>query len=84
MYRVKIIRLHHLIFSVLLIASIGSVDAQYSIWSFRAGPSLGFQRWNGLGSNQPLLGYHGIVGVESYEPGKTSSFYAELGYHQRG
>lgn len=84
MYRVKIIRLHHLIFSVLLMASIGSVDAQYSIWSFRAGPSLGFQRWNGLGSNQPLLGYHGIVGVESYEPGKTSSFYAELGYHQRG
>jgi len=60
------------------------VQGQYSIWSLRAGPSLGFQRWNGLGSTQPLLGFHGIVGIESFEPGKSSSFYGELGYHQRG
>jgi len=61
-----------------------NAEAQYSIWSFKAGPTLGFQRWNGIGSTQPLLGYHGAVAVESYEPGKPVAFFAELGYHQRG
>ncbi|HPB53428.1 MAG TPA: hypothetical protein PLR22_07115 [Saprospiraceae bacterium] len=70
---------------MLLVLGTGiSVSAQYSIWSFRAGPSLAFQRWNGLGSTQPLIGYHGVIGLESYDPGKTSTFYGELGYHQRG
>lgn len=77
-------KIRHLFFIAILATFCLSLNAQYSIWSFRAGPSLGFQRWNGLGSTQPLLGYHGIIGIESYEPGKTSSFYCELGYHQRG
>lgn len=75
---------NYLIAFILVMATAISVNAQYSIWSFRAGPSLAFQRWNGLGSTQPLIGYHGIIGMESYEPGKASSFYGELGYHQRG
>lgn len=62
----------------------GHLSAQYSIWSFKAGPTLGFQRWNGLGSTQPLLGPHGAIAVESYEPGKPFAFFAELAYHQRG
>lgn len=76
--------LKYLTIMLLVLGTCISVSAQYSIWSFRAGPSLAFQRWNGLGSTQPLIGYHGVIGLESYDPGKTSTFYGELGYHQRG
>ena len=75
-----------LILSLIMAMIFGGHDlnAQYSIWSFKAGPTLGFQRWNGLGSTQPLLGMHGAVAVESYEPDKPFAFFAELAYHQRG
>lgn len=69
---------------VFLIFGVNDLHAQYSIWSFKAGPSLGFQRWNGIGSTQPLLGMHGAIAVESYDPGKPFAFFAELAYHQRG
>ena len=62
-------------------ASMQQLNAQYSIWSFKAGPSLGFQRWNSVGSTQPLLGLHGSVAVESYEPGKPFAFFANSCYN---
>jgi len=80
----KIQLLFPVILFFLCTASMQQLNAQYSIWSFKAGPSLGFQRWNSVGSTQPLLGLHGSVAVESYEPGKPFAFFAELAYHQRG
>lgn len=70
--------------AILTLLSTSSSYGQYAIWAFRAGPSLGFQKWNGLSSNQPLLGYHGAVAYESYTPGSPFAFFGELGYHQRG
>lgn len=81
--RLLIARIVPLLFLFLVALPATSV-AQYSIWSVRVGPSLGFQKWNGVGSTQPLLGYHGAVAVESYEPGNPFAFFAELGYHLRG
>ncbi len=73
-----------LLLIMVMLIGVHKLRAQYSIWSYKAGPSLGFQRWNGIGSTQPLLGIHGAIAVESYEPGKPFAFFAELAYHQRG
>ena len=71
------------IYSTLVVVPVSSYT-QGSIYTFRAGPTLAMQRWNGVGNNSPLIAYHAVVGVESYEPDKPIAFIAELGYHLRG
>lgn len=55
-----------------------------NIYYIKTGPSFGFQQWRGTSNRTPLLGYHGVLGIESISLDKPVAFYAELGYHTRG
>ena len=52
-------------------------------YTLKAGPTLAMQRWNDF-DRDPLLGYHADLQVERIDFARPTSFYASLGYHQRG
>lgn len=52
-------------------------------YAVKGGGVLATQRWDGF-ERDPLLGAHVDLQVESVSYDKPTSFYASLGYHQRG
>jgi len=53
------------------------------MFGFYGGPTLGTQTWNGV-DRDPVLAFNSGVFIEPYKEDSPSSFFAKLGYHQRG
>lgn len=58
-------------------------DAQSTRFGLKAGPSVGFQKWNYF-QNDPLYKYHGAFWIESYQEEDPFSLFAQAGYHVKG
>jgi hypothetical protein len=58
--------------------------AQEYFFGFKGGPTLAVQRWESY-QRGPLFAYHGAAFLESLPSDNAgSSFFCEIGYHQRG
>ncbi len=57
--------------------------AQGYYFGLKGGLTIGVQRWNDF-ERDPLLGYHGILFVETLTEGNQFSLFAQAGYHQKG
>lgn len=66
-----------------LLGMSGQASAQGYYFGVKGGLSIGVQSWNGF-ERDPLLGYHGIVFIESLSEDNRFSLFAQAGYHQRG
>lgn len=44
---------------------------------------MGLQQWSGF-EQDPLLKYHGIAFIESYNPDEPFAVFAQAGFHQKG
>jgi hypothetical protein len=73
--------MRQLLFIAFAILTAQTVKAQ--LYTFKLGPALGTQTWNGT-DKAPLLRYHGALSVETYTTENNSSVYAQIGYHARG
>ncbi|MCB0632421.1 MAG: outer membrane beta-barrel protein [Saprospiraceae bacterium] len=72
---------------LLLLASgllfLSALVAQSSAFGVKGGLTVGVQQWGGF-EQDPLLKYHGIAFIESYDPDEPFAVFAQLGYHQKG
>lgn len=76
-------RLIILFFSLLLISPGLQAQSGGSYFGVKGGLTVGSQQWNTF-DRDPLLGYHGVLSIESLpEQGKFSLF-AQVGYHVKG
>jgi len=66
----------------LLVAGL-SLRAQHTGYSFKFGPTMGIQQWDGF-DRGPLFGYHADIQVENISETDARTLFAALGYHQRG
>ena len=53
------------------------------MFGVRGGAVVGTQTWNGI-ERDPLLAFHGGLFIEPWKEDSKSSFFGQLGYHQRG
>ena len=67
---------------LLLQAGLG-VHAQFVGYSLKGGPTFATQRWDGF-DQDPLVGYHFDLQIESLSDDAPRTLYAGLGYHRRG
>ena len=68
----------------LVVAAPTRLRAQtFTGYAVKFGPTLAMQRWDGF-ERDPLIGYHADLQVEQVSFERPTSFYASLGYHQRG
>ena len=67
--------------SFLLLA--GASQAQGTFYSLKGGLTIGTQQWNAF-DRDPLIGYHGILAVESFPEEGQFSLFAQVGYHLKG
>ena len=71
-------------FAAALVALIPvTLRAQLTGYTLKAGPSVATQRWDDF-EQDPLLGYHVDVQVESISEASPRTLYAALGFHRRG
>ncbi len=74
-----------LVVMALLATSAGQlIVAQGTVMALKAGPTLGLQRWNDVQGNRPLVAWHAVGALESFEEDGNSALFLELGYHVKG
>lgn len=56
---------------------------QSSAFGVKGGLTVGVQQWSGF-EQDPLLKYHGILFIESYNPDEPFAVFAQGGFHQKG
>jgi hypothetical protein len=70
--------------SILLVFIIvGTCSSQSFVFGPKFGGTVGIQNWSGI-DRGALIAYHGAMYIESWSEDKNSSFFGQLGYHQRG
>ncbi|MCB0609892.1 MAG: outer membrane beta-barrel protein [Lewinellaceae bacterium] len=57
--------------------------AQSYGFGLKGGLTIGTQNWNSF-ERDPLLKYHGIAFIESYDPEDPFALFAQVGYHVKG
>ena len=57
--------------------------SQSYVFGPKGGGTIGLQNWSGI-DRDALIGYHGAIYIESWSEDKNSSFFGQIGYHQRG
>ncbi len=57
--------------------------SQSFVFGPKFGGTIGIQNWSGI-DRDALIAYHGALFIESWSEDKNSSFFGQLGYHQRG
>jgi len=67
----------------ILLLGAQSLSGQSFMFGVKGGGVLGTQSWNGF-DRDPLLAYHGGIFIEPWKEDAKSSFFLQLGYHQRG
>ncbi len=73
------------LFSLALVVSfVLPMQAQSYYFGLKGGPSIGTQKWNGFGGREPLVRYHAIAFIESFNNSSNSSLFLQAGYHVRG
>lgn len=73
-------KLFLLVFGLFLLSTLG---AQSSAFGLKGGLTIGIQNWGGF-EQDPLLKYHGIAFIESYNPDEPFAVFAQAGLHQKG
>ncbi len=58
-------------------------EAQGFYFGAKGGMTLGIQTWNNF-DRDPLIRFHGIAFIESYDEGGDFSLFAQAGLHQKG
>lgn len=61
----------------------GIASSQSSAFGVKGGITMGVQQWSGF-EQDPLLKYHGILSIESYNPNEPFAVFAQAGFHQKG
>ncbi len=59
-------------------------NAQNTGYTFKAGPSMGFQKWANGGKRAPMFAYHAAFGIDSESSDGKNIIYGQLGYHVKG
>jgi hypothetical protein len=72
-----------LLFSCLLAFGLNSWAQDGTYFGLKGGLTIGTQQWNSF-DRDPLLGYHGILSMESASSGGQFSLFAQAGYHIKG
>ena len=70
-----------LIISLLLGAF--TLQGQGTFYGLKGGMTIGTQQWNAF-DRDPLIGYHGILSIESFPEEGRFSLFAQAGYHLKG
>ena len=81
--RPKLLIMRFLILAISLLLVSLNLEAQHSGYSFKFGPTMGIQQWDGF-DRGPLFGYHADIQIENISETDARTLYAALGYHQRG
>lgn len=72
-----------LLFQLSFLGISGAIFAQATGFGIKAGPGLGFQRWNG-GSKRDLLSIYHVDAFLDSESASGNIIYGQLGFHTRG
>lgn len=62
---------------------VSALNSQSSAFGLKGGITMGIQQWGGF-EQDPLLKYHGIAFIESYNPDEPFAVFAQAGFHQKG
>lgn len=71
-------------FTLVLIFSFCSLDAQSYAVGIKGGLTVGLQQWDNFSQRDPLYRYHGVVSIETADEEEPFSIFAQLGYHVKG
>lgn len=68
---------------LLLMSGMVCAQSNGTLYTVKGGLTIATQRWNAF-DRDPLLTYHGALGIESVSENSPFSLYAQLGYHVKG